>query len=67
MTMFVQSNTINMERVKLYFWPKYHQSGISMKTTIFFCELDFIDFMMISVVFTDILAGKKIENLGWYL
>ena len=37
MNMFVQLNTINIKRVQLYSWPKYHQSGISMKTThIFF-------------------------------
>ena len=37
MYMFVQVNTINIAGVQLYFWPKYHQSEISMKTThIFF-------------------------------
>ena len=37
MNMFVQLNSINIQRVQLYSWPKYHQSGISMKTThIFF-------------------------------
>ena len=28
MNMFVQLNTINIKRVQLYFWPKYHQSEI---------------------------------------
>ena len=37
MNMFVQLNTMNIQRAQLYSWPKYHQSGISMKTThIFF-------------------------------
>ena len=47
MNMFVQLNTSNIQRVQLYSWPKYHQSGISMKTThifFLFCDLDFIVF-----------------------